>query len=189
MRLVNLVGTRCTDGNLAALRTWYADHVHQLLACEGLLEARLWLREGAGQSAAKGTAMGDAPECLCLYDFESAAAFSEYESGPVRASAGADRARGWGHKGIEITMRYTLTRQYRRRGPATPPSRWHVRSLRAGSEVHRALVAGIDADVELYLSRGEPTSTLVFSAADSALPAGVSPAWSADYAPVMHWLR
>jgi hypothetical protein len=115
----------------------------------------------------------------------------------VRASASADRALSWGHKGIEITMRYTLTRLYRRSGPAAPssrwpsrwPSLWHVRSLRAGGEVHRALVAGIDADVELYLSRAEPISTLVFSATDSALPAGVSPAWAADYAPVMHWLR
>jgi hypothetical protein len=37
VRLVNLVGTRCTDGNLAALRAWYTDHVHLLMACEGLL--------------------------------------------------------------------------------------------------------------------------------------------------------
>ena len=80
MRLVNLVGTVCRDGNLQAPRAWYDDHVHQLFGCAGLLEARMYLREGA-------SAVGEAPECLCLYDFASAAAFAEYEAGPVRAAA------------------------------------------------------------------------------------------------------
>ena len=181
-RLINLVATRCTDGNLAALRAWYADHVHQLLACEGLVEAAMFMREGAGQ--------GDAPECLCLYDFESAAAFAEYETGPVRASAAADRALGWGRDGIEITMRYPLTRLYRRSASAgTPPERWRVRSLRAGAESHRAIVAGIEGDLALYQARGDAPTTLVFSASDSMLPSGLAPAWAADYSATMHWAR
>ena len=181
-RLINLVGTRCTDGNLAALRAWYADHVHQLLACEGLIEAAMFLREGAGQ--------GDAPECLCLYDFESAAAFAEYETGPVRAAAAADRALGWGRDGIEITKRFPLARLYRRSaGAGTLPARWRVRSLRAGAESHRAIVAGIEGDFVLYLAQGDAPTTLVFSAGESALPANVATAWAADYSTVLVWSR
>lgn len=184
MRLVNLVGTMCRDGNLQALRAWYDDHVHQLFGCAGLLEARMYLREGASTH-------GEAPQCLCLYDFASAAAFAEYETGPVRAAAAADRERSWGREGIAITLRHPLTRIYRRTLAGEAPTRWLVRALAAGAQAHRGIVAGIDGAVDLYLTGGADHSTLVFSTphAASAPPAQVSVTWQADYAAVRHWTR
>jgi hypothetical protein len=178
MRLVNLVGTRGRDGDAAALRRWYADHVHQLFAFDGLLEARLLAREGAGQGAA--------PECLCLYDFAGAAAFAEYEAGPVHAAAAADRALGWGRDGIEIVMRQAYTRLYRRTAPAPAAPRCSVTALQVGADAERALAATMDGALELYRAAAEPMSLLLL-----AERAAVHDAmqWQADYALLLHWTR
>lgn len=177
MRLVNLVGTRCRDGDAVALRRWYADHVHQLFAFDGLLEARLLARQGVGQGAA--------PECLCLYDFESATAFTEYEAGAVRAAAAADRALGWGRDGIEITLRRAYTRLYRRSGPAPAAPRCSVTALQTGAESERALAATTDGTLELYRAMAEMSLLLVADRA--AVHDAVQ--WQADYAPLLHWTR
>jgi hypothetical protein len=178
MRLVNLVGTRCRDGDAAALRRWYADHVHQLFAFDGLLEARLLAREGAGR--------GTAPEFLCLYDFESAAAFADYEAGPVRAAAAADRALGWGRDGIEITLRQAYTRLYRRAGPAPAAPRCSVTALPVDAATERALAATIDGALELCRSATEPLSFLLLT--EGAAPHDAVQ-WQADYAKLLHWTR
>jgi hypothetical protein len=178
MRLVNLVGTCCRDGDAAALRRWYADHVHQLFAFDGLLEARLLARAGQGH--------GTAPECLCLYDFESAAAFAEYEAGPVRAAAAADRALGWGRDGIEITLRRAYTRLYRRAGPAPTAPSCSVSALQLGAEADRSLAATMDGALELYRAAAEPISLLLV-ADRAAVHDAVQ--WQADYALLLHWTR
>jgi hypothetical protein len=183
-RLVNLVGTVCKDGNLAALRAWYVDHVHQLFADPGLLEARLAMRVGAG--------LGSAPECLCFYDFASAEAFEAYERGPVRASAAVDRASSWGRDGIEITLRYPLVRQYRRVTSA-PLLRWRVSAFEADAATERRVVAALDGALELYRTQVEPgraPSTLLWTEPGVQLPGVMpAPAWQAEYAFTTIWSR
>jgi hypothetical protein len=180
MRLVNLVGTRCTDGDRAALRRWYADHVHQLFAFDGLLEARLLARDGVGT--------GDAPEVLCLYHFADAQAFADYEQGPVRAAAAADRAMGSGRDGIEITLRRAWTRLYRRSAAGGAAAPVGVALLGAGDDpTLRPLAAAHDGAIELYRSTdGEPAVLLMAAPAAPPLPQA---AWQADYLSLWHWTR
>jgi hypothetical protein len=124
-RTVNIVGTRCTEGDHRAAQAWYADHVHQLFAFEGLLAARLVQRvDGLNPPGADG-ANAAAPEYLCSYDFASEASFQAFESSGVRAAAAADRERGWGRVGIEITQRRAWLRRYQREG-AAPATLWQV---------------------------------------------------------------
>lgn len=178
MRCINLVGTRCRDGDHATLRRWYADHVHELFAFDGLLEARLLAREGTGQGAA--------PEYLCLYDFASAAAFAEYEAGPVRAAAAADRELGWGRDGIEITLRQAHTRLYRRAGPGPAAPHSCVTALQAHAGTERALAAMTEGALELCRSAAEPRSLLLLTE-HAIAPDAVQ--WQAGYALLLHWTR
>ncbi len=110
LRLVNVVGTRAVRGEHQALLAWYTDHVHQLMAFEGLEGAVLHRRQDATGVVAPPGAQAAAPEYLCLYDFASRAAFEAYEQSPVHADAARDRQLGWGRDGIEITLREAFER-------------------------------------------------------------------------------
>jgi hypothetical protein len=114
--LVNVVGTRAVRGEHDALVRWYADHVHMLMAFDGLLGAALHRRVGNDAGA---------PDCLCLYDFADRAAFEAYELSDVHQNAARDRAAGWGGDGIEITLRTQFERLYQRRAGAAAAAHQH----------------------------------------------------------------
>jgi len=109
--LINLVATRCIDGDHAMLFRWYNDHVHLLMGCETLQAATLYRRNGESASGA--------PEYLCLYEFASHAGFLEFEGSDARSRAQAVVRDGWGRTGIEIIQRTQFERLGRFAGAAT----------------------------------------------------------------------
>ena len=141
---VNLVATRCKNGDHAMLFRWYNDHVHILMQFDGLQRAALYRR-------AADPATGDAaaaPEYFCLYDFSSQADFMAFEAGDARAQARQILLGGWGKDGIEITQRtqfWRLGTRMTSNAIATSEANgiWHVQSLRLG--------AGPSADVARWL--------------------------------------
>lgn len=103
--LINLVATRCLDGDHAMLFRWYNDHVHLLMGCDALREATLYRRRSSPEPS------GGA-EYLCLYTFASHADFMAFETSDARARAQAVVRAGWASTGISILQRT----QYRRLG-------------------------------------------------------------------------
>jgi hypothetical protein len=102
--LINLVATRCLDGDHAMMFRWYNDHVHLLMGCDALQEATLYRRSSPGQEGG--------PQYLCLYAFASHSDFMVFETSDARARAQAVVRAGWAGTGISILQRT----QYRRLG-------------------------------------------------------------------------
>ena len=129
---VNLVATRCKNGDHATLFRWYNDHVHILMGCDGLQRATLYRRATpppAGDSTA-------APDYICLYDFASRADFMAFEASDAREQARQVLLGGWGKDGIEITQRtqfWRLGSRLTHNAVASADGLWHVQSLRLGA--------------------------------------------------------
>jgi hypothetical protein len=214
-RTVNIVGTRCTDGDHGALQRWYLDHVHQLFAFEGLLAAR-WVQRvdltaHAGKSvlasSARAAANAAAPEYLCSYDFADAASFQAFESSPARAAAAADRELGWGRTGITITHRRAWERRYRREGPTPAPLWWvqcgHLAATHdnaTAADPLRAVIAAHSDALDIYeigsasAAAAVPGQLLMLwsaatARADAPIPAGMRCDWQAGYRVLGTWQR
>jgi hypothetical protein len=99
---INLVGTRCTDGQHWALQRWYADHVHLLLMAPELHKAQLFRSQQ--------TLMGQPPEYFCVYEFASHDDFLQFEHGPPKAQATALTNAAAGRNSIEIVQRTQYAR-------------------------------------------------------------------------------
>jgi hypothetical protein len=193
---VNLVGTRATRGEHEALRRWYADHVHQLLRCPGLLAATLHRRDDGAAVSGGSTA----PEVLCLYDFVSAEAFADYEASALYREVQADRDAGWGRDGITITMRSQFKRLYRCRAAAAGDhgALWSVNAVAGPISVvrERELAAGLcargAAQYSLLRAAVEPppiAAHLLIEAAPAPLPHWPGALWSAVYRSTFEWRR
>lgn len=132
---VNLVATRCKNGDHATLFRWYNDHVHILMGFDGLQLAALYRCTAEnGEPDAGSTAA--APEYICLYDFASQADFMAFEVSSVREQARQILLGGWGKDGIEITQRsqfWRLGARVAANEVAASDGLWHVQSLRLGA--------------------------------------------------------
>jgi hypothetical protein len=198
--VVNLVGTHCVDGDHAALRRWYADHVHMLMAFPDLLGATLYTLRS--ETSAPGL------QYLCLYEFASAEAFEAYEGSALRAAVEQDRQRSWGRDGIRILMRGPYRLLYRRMpGSGTAAGQhWHFDALRSAAPHaeadERALAATVDLDSGLMLLRSltspSPVSDYLMLSTSPAATTRVvgngkkhalTPAWSAQGEALARWAR
>lgn len=94
---INLVATRCKNGDHHSLLRWYNDHVHLLMGFPGLLQATLFRQSGTPPSTA--------PEYACVYEFASHADFLAFEHSDARERARQVVETGWARTGIEITQR------------------------------------------------------------------------------------
>lgn len=212
--LINLVATRCLDGDHAMMFRWYNDHVHLLMDCEALQEATLFRRVSAPRDGAA--------EYLCLYTFGSGAAFQQFETSTARARAQAVVRAGWASTGLSILQRT----QYRRIGhnpQATERADFRFAELAMGAaavpesdrwlndRVHAAwgdapgqrawLRAGgaADAGDALVFGQGADTGVLATAidawAAEAVDPAfgrrpdGLTVRWQADFRRLRHWTR
>lgn len=213
--LINLVATRCVDGDHAMLFRWYNDHVHLLMGCEALREATLYRHKAA--------VAGTGPQYLCLYTFDSHADFMQFETSEARARAQAVVRSGWASTGIQILQRTQFQRLGRIAGPvasddhcctllglgpgprdgvarwlndrvhaawcdAPGPWAWH-RTWDAGDAGGEALVMGPGVDAD---AAGRAMGAWREGPADPAF--GVAPAtldvrWQADYTRLRHWSR
>lgn len=189
LRLVNIVGTRAVRGEHEQLVRWYADHVHQLMAFEGLGGAALHRRVGDHETA---------PEYLCLYDFNDRAAFDAYERSEVHANAARDRAAGWGRDGIEITVRAQFERLYWCASSSADDSQGHVHALRAAPSIERALAAQAierGAAAHALLRAAQSPSPLADFLLIEQTPAtrsslqGFDVAWHCGYERLHRWWR
>lgn len=129
---VNLVATRCKNGDHAALLRWYHDHVHVLMRFDGLQRATLYRR--AATPALTVTAA--APAYFCLYDFASQADFMAFETSEAREQARQILLAGWGRDAIEITQRTQFWRLGTRtalKAATVGDGLWHVQSLHLGA--------------------------------------------------------
>ena len=129
---INLVATRCKNGDHTTLLRWYNDHVHILMGFDGLQRAALY------RCAAERNAEGDAaaPEYICLYEFASQADFNAFEVGGPREQARQILLGGWGKEGIEITQRsqfWRLGARITSHAIAASDGLWQVQSLRLGA--------------------------------------------------------
>lgn len=111
---MNLVCTRCTDGQHLALQRWYGDHVHLLLAAPELQQAQLFR---ISQPLA-----GQPPDYFCMYEFASMAAFEAFEQGQPKAQATLLTNAAAGRGSVEIVQRTQYTRWLHRTWPAPSES-------------------------------------------------------------------
>lgn len=181
-RCVNVVGTRCVDGEHAALQRWYADHVHQLMAFDGLLGARLW--------RCARPLHGQAPAWLCGYDFVSAEAFADYEGSAAKAAAAADRERGWGRDGITIVFRQAFTRLYQRHADDAPAAALQVSCWAQEPDLRRLADTAAPA-FEALIAHGAGPARALLLRATAADPTADPTAlvWQGRYEPVLQWQR
>lgn len=188
-RLINVVGTRAVRGEHEQLVRWYADHVHMLMAFDGLLGAALHRRVGDD---------GAAPDYLCLYDFADRTAFDAYEQSDVHKNAAQDRAQGWGRDGLEITLRTQFERLYwcasgegggeclvhaLRAPPSTTERVLAAQAIARGAKAFALLraVASRSAVADYLLIEQSP--------AVAGGVAGFEVAWRAGYEPLHRWWR
>ena len=213
--LINLVATRCLDGDHAMLYRWYNDHVHLLMGCETLREATLYRRSSPGPDGGA--------EYLCLYAFGSHADFLVFETSEARARAQAVVRAGWAGTGIGIVQRTQYLRlgrsaddasgdDYRFAGlslgaaPLQETARWlndrmhgtwgsapgeraWLRAWGADDAGGDALVLGQAGDTGAV---GKRIDAWPGEAADPAFgmpPASVVVRWQADYRRLRHWAR
>lgn len=213
--LINLVATRCLDGDHAMLYRWYNDHVHLLMGCEALREATLYRRSSPEQDAVA--------EYLCLYAFGSHADFMLFETSEARARAQAVVRAGWASTGIRILQRTQYLRLGRSLDPGSaggyrfaalalgaataqdtarwlndrmhaswgsaPGERAWMRAWSADDAGGEALVLGQAGDTQAV---GRAIAAWPQEAVDPAFgarPASVELLWQADYRQLRHWAR
>jgi hypothetical protein len=190
---INMVGTRVPGGDIAAALRWYADHIVQLLAFDGLRSAWLLQRSAVPVS-------GPAPDLLCCYDFGTAESFAAYESSNVHAAAAADRLQSWGRDGIAITSRL----QYRRLWQCSSSAGLAQQTfdISAGSGVtagHVARTLAADAQrrgvqaAQLLDALGAPGLSWLEAGADApfSVPAAIpfTLQWQARFTTAQSWAR
>jgi hypothetical protein len=166
---INLVCTRCLDGNHIALQRWYADHVHLLLAAPELQQAQLF--------RSTRPLVGQPPDYFCLYAFASMADFDAFEHGQPKAHATELTNAAAGRSSIDIVQRHQFERWLHRSWPAPhsaqggawrlaaylasdapwalPAQRWwadHLQALQACAPLVRA---------QSFSQRGEDTRALM----------------------------
>ena len=107
---INLVCTRCVDGNHLALQRWYADHVHLLLAAPQLQQAQLY--------RSTQPLLGQTPDYFCMYAFASMEAFDTFEHGQPKAHATELTNAAAGRSSVDIVQRNQFERWLHRAWPA-----------------------------------------------------------------------
>ena len=108
---INLVCTRCTDGNHIALQRWYADHVHLLLLAPEL--------QGAALYRCEQLLHGMPPDYFCVYAFAHLEDFAAFERGSGKAQATALTNAAAGRASVEIVQRTQYTRWLHRQWAAS----------------------------------------------------------------------
>ncbi len=214
--VINCVNTRCTEGNHALLQSWYADHVHLLLASPQLMGAQLHRCVLALH--------GQPPDYACAYEFSSWADFEQFESGVEKAQATQLTNAAAGRSAIEIVQRVQYARVMNRRfgaAPAAAPqglliqlempsaqpqasARWLAHTLqeaRSALPLHSAQVLmGIQESHlwQLHLSMGPGDPSQAWALLETLLqqparyghaPENRKVRWVAATVPVMQWLR
>ncbi|MBS7807414.1 hypothetical protein [Variovorax sp. PCZ-1] len=102
---INLVCTRCTDGNHAALQRWYNDHAQLLMASEALRSAELYQLESTTAAI----------DYFCLYHFDQLDAFEAFDSGDVMSHVRELSQAAPGRSSIDIVKRTQYERVLHRR--------------------------------------------------------------------------
>lgn len=103
---IKLVGSHNPDADPRNLLRWYSDHVNMLMRYALLQRATLYRR--SQQTS------GDAPDYICLYEFESREAFDDYSNSPQRKDASRVREEGWGLNNALAGQRSEYVRHSRR---------------------------------------------------------------------------
>jgi hypothetical protein len=107
---INLVSTRCVDGNHQALQRWYNDHAQLLMVSKEL--------QGAELHRVKGSA--GMVDYFCLYHFEVLERFAAFDSGDVMAEVRDLSNAAPGRSSIEIVKRTQYQRVLNRRWASEP---------------------------------------------------------------------
>ena len=95
--VIMMVGTQCPPEVEESFNTWYNEkHIPDVLKFKGIKMATRYKIMGDNK---------EYPEFLAIYEFESRQAFVEYETSPVRASAGEDWLRTSKETGAEMMWR------------------------------------------------------------------------------------
>jgi hypothetical protein len=118
---INLVCTRCIQGDHLSLRRWYADHVQLLLAAPTLQKALLY--------RCTQVLHGSAPDYFCIYDFAQMDDFFAFEHSPEKAQASVLTNAAAGRSSIEIVQRTQYVRWLHRQWAAltsAPNPTWRL---------------------------------------------------------------
>lgn len=103
---IKLVASNNPSADPRNLLRWYSDHVNMLMRYSLLQRATLYRRTRQGQ--------GDAPDYMCLYEFESREAFDDYSGSQQRKDASRIREEGWGMNNAVAGQRSEYVRHSRR---------------------------------------------------------------------------
>ena len=214
--VINLVSTRCTEGNHALLQRWYADHVQLLLSSPQLCSAQL-------HRCVQGL-HGHEPDYVCLYEFANSGDFERFESSPEKAQATVLTNAAPGRGAIEIVQRIQFERllhQQFGQAPMVSPQgfliqlqatdtwcqsniRWLsdiVQEVRAVLPLQNVqLMGGLQETklLQLHLGFGncevQPAWALLMTLLQQTSRYGHAPdqwemQWASATAPVMQWIR
>ncbi len=102
---INLVCTRCTNGDHASLQRWYNDHAQLLMASKELQSAELLRCLLPGSSI----------DYFCLYRFANLADFNTFEGSTVMAQVRNLSNAALGRSSVEIVKRTQYERVLHRR--------------------------------------------------------------------------
>jgi hypothetical protein len=109
---INLVCTRCTDGNHSGLQRWYNDHAQLLMASPQLQGGELFRLKETTERI----------DYLCLYHFASLADFPAFDSGQVMSQVRELSNAAPGRSSIDIVKRTQYERVLHRRWMARDES-------------------------------------------------------------------
>ena len=122
---INLVVTRCTDSNHAALQRWYNDHAQLLMASQELQSAELFhLAQSPVQM-----------DYFCLYHFAQLSAFEAFDRGEVMTQVRDLSNAAAGRSSIEVVQRTQYERMLNRS--------WPVQVSEPGSAKHTHFQASL----------------------------------------------
>lgn len=209
---INLVCTRCTDGDRASLERWYNDHAQLLMASPQLLQAQLF-RVGSAEAVAPSSPV---PDYFCLYHFSRIADFAAFDSGAVMDKVRELSNAASGRQSIEIVKRTQYVRLLNRQfaAPAQPVgtqallftaaqqsreslARWLNDALYAASKRQSLSIA------QAYLAEtAQGSELLILVASEQALPVDwhlshspyaerpeLVPVWRLGATPIGSWQR
>ncbi len=204
---INLVCTRCLDGNHAALQRWYNDHAQLLMVSDKLQGAELFrLQETTARI-----------NYLCLYFFKQLNDFKVFDSGDVMRQVRDLSNAAPGRGSIEISKRTQYERLLHRRWSAQQggsvqasllllPAEQRAQALRwANDAIHQFHLQQPLASAQVYAAdQGSSVEffVLIQSAGSAALTVdwlnmqspfeakpSIEVAWQSQAISIAQWLR
>ena len=205
--VINLVCTRCTDGDHGALQHWYNDHAQLLMASRHLRSAQLFQLQQTTADI----------DYFCAYEFSGFDDFAAFDSGSVMQEVRNSSNAAAGRSSIEIVKRTQYERLIHRRwiaegaglvqaslfalqsGNLSEVTRWfndalyalHLKQPMQSAQVYAAATPGGFEIFVVLQAAGASPLPLDWHASESQYAArpSIEVVWQASAECIAQWLR